>query len=302
MENIGSTSIIEPVWPGVVLKQPINFKTQELAEKVDLCFSVEPLILERIGRHPRIVGYLGQRGRGLLLGQASHGNLQAYLDSNPSIDLRQRILWCRQVAEAVSYIHSRGVVHSDLRPRNILVHQSATSNSSRDLWLCDFGGSTCDELALDGGCLPDGPFYHPVFGVESSPALDIFGLGSLFYTVITGRWPYRSDPGAPRTIDEKLAYEKDIADAFNREEYPDLKDVVGGTVILACWKRRYGTAEEVLRALEREMPISAVQIEATADLEGEAGHASAHVLFGTALSVVAFAALTYILIQRRHVR
>jgi hypothetical protein len=55
MENIGSTSTIEYIGPGVVLKQPINFQTKGLAEKVDLCFSVEPLILQKLGHHPRIV-------------------------------------------------------------------------------------------------------------------------------------------------------------------------------------------------------------------------------------------------------
>ncbi|KAI9844842.1 MAG: hypothetical protein M1837_005260 [Sclerophora amabilis] len=254
MENIGSTSTIEPtIKPGVVLKQPISFQTKGLADKVDLCFSVEPLILQKLGHHPRIVKYLGQQGRGLLLSQASHSNLQAYMDNNPSTDLRQRTIWCRQLTEAIAYIHSHGVIHSDLRPRNVLVHE--TTPGSRDLLLCDFGGSTCDELGLDGGCLPDGPFYHPAFDFQSTPALDIFGLGSLFYTILTGCWPYRSFPGPPETIDEKMAYEKEVAEAFHQRKYPDVTGIVGGSVILACWMRQYLTAAEVLSALAREMPL-----------------------------------------------
>ncbi|KAI9752907.1 MAG: hypothetical protein M4579_005425 [Chaenotheca gracillima] len=251
MENIGSTSTIDLIEPGIVLKQPINFKTKGLADKVDLGFSVEPLILQRLGHHPGIVKYLGQQDRALLLGHASHGDLQAYLDNNPSTDLSQRILWCRQVTEAVAYIHSRGVVHSDLRPRNILVHE--TTPGSRDLLLCDFGGSTCDELGLDGGCLPDGPFYNTIFGQESTPALDIFSLGSLFYTILTGYWPYRSSPGSPESIDEKITYEKEVAEAFQQQNYPDVTRVAGGDVILACWMTKFLTAEEVLQALDRDM-------------------------------------------------
>lgn len=188
-----------------------------------------------------------------MLGQASHSNLQLFLDSNPSIDLRQRIIWCRQLTEAIAYIHSHGVVHSDLRPRNILVHE--TTPGSRDLLLCDFGGSTCDELGLDGGTLPDGPFYHPRFGSNSTPALDIFGLGSLFYTILTGRWPCRLTPGRPETVDEKLAYEKELAEAFTEGRYPDVTKIIGGSVISACWTKQYSTAEEVLSALEREMLV-----------------------------------------------
>ena len=237
-----------------------------------------------------IVRYLGQQGRGLLLGKASHSNLQAYIDNNPSIDLRQRIIWCRQLTEAISYIHSRGVVHSDLRPRNILVHE--TTSGSRDLLLCDFGGSTCDELGLDGGCLPDGPFYHPTFGFNSTPALDIFSLGSLFYTILTGYWPYRSTPGPPETIDEKITYEKEVADAFNEGRYPDVTRIEGGSVILACWMKQYSTAEEVLRALEKEIPIS----------EDDAGKKETDhfsMFFRVGVSVAALACSMYILARRQ---
>ncbi|RDA94638.1 hypothetical protein CP533_2495 [Ophiocordyceps camponoti-saundersi (nom. inval.)] len=295
MENIGSTSIIESISPGVVLKKPIDFQAEDLAEKVDLCFSVEPLILQRIGQHPRIVRYLGQQGRGLLLGQASHSNLQHYMDRNPSIDLRQRVLWCRQLAEAISHIHSRGVVHSDLRPRNVLVHEN--SKGSLDLMLCDFGGSTCDELGLDGGCLPDGPFYHPVFGLESSPALDIFGLGSLFYTILTGRWPYRSMPGPVESVEDKLRYEKEVAEALNQGKYPDLTGMVGENVISACWMRQYETAAEVVRAMEREMPIPEIS---SKGLE-KARHISLSVLVTVIVggAAAALAVLTHALIQRQ---
>lgn len=197
--------------------------------------------------------YLGQRGRGLLLGQASHGNLQSYIDNNPSTSLRQRVIWCHQLAEAIAYIHGHGVVHSDLRPRNVLVHE--TTPGARDLLLCDFGGSVCEELDLHGNCLPDGPFYHPRFKVDTTPALDIFGLGSIFYTIFTGRWPYRSTGGVLATIDERMIYEEEIYEAFNNDKYPDVTEIVGGDVILGCWTERYTSSEDVMRALEKEMPI-----------------------------------------------
>lgn len=38
MDNLGSTSTIEPVSRGVVLKQPITFENDELAEKVTFAF------------------------------------------------------------------------------------------------------------------------------------------------------------------------------------------------------------------------------------------------------------------------
>ncbi|RSL60326.1 hypothetical protein CEP54_006827 [Fusarium duplospermum] len=197
--------------------------------------------------------FLGLRGGGILLAEASHGNLQAYLDSHPSTGLGQRLTWCLQVAEAIDYIHSRGVVHSDLRPANILVHE--TRPGARDLQLCDFGGSVCQELGLDGFSLPDGPFYSPVFENESSTLLDIFGMGSILYTILTGRWPYKTTPGRFTKVDDRLDWEERIVyPNFKAEKFPDVEQLPGGNVILRCWMRQFATAREALTALEEALP------------------------------------------------
>jgi serine/threonine protein kinase len=123
--------------------------------------------------------------QGLLLVEANHSSLQQYIDeNNNSIILCLRKKWCRQTTESIAYLHSQSVIHSDLRPENCLVH--ATSTASLDIWLCDFGGSTCEELGLDGGHLPDANFFDPTQEYVSTPATDIFSLGSIFYNILTG--------------------------------------------------------------------------------------------------------------------
>jgi serine/threonine protein kinase len=192
------------------------------------------------------------QGNGILLGEASHGNLQTYIDQHhASTSVEQRLLWCRQLAEAIAFIHSRGVIHSDLRPGNILVHE--TVPGARDLLLADFGGSVCKELGLDGLSLPDGPFYSPVFQSEPSTLLDIFGMGSIFYTIHTGRWAYKPTPGRFENLDERLDWEEKVAyPNFLQDRFPeDVKDLPAGDVILACWKRKYEKADDALAALDK---------------------------------------------------
>lgn len=201
----------------------------------------------------RLTRHLGFQGEGILLGEASHGNLQASLDDNhPSIDISQRLRWCRQLAEALDYIHSRGVLHSDLRPANILVHE--TVPGARDILLADFGGSMCEELGVNGVTLPDGPFYSPVFENQSSTLLDLFGMGSVFYTVLTGRWPYKETPGRFDKIDDRLDWEDHfVYPRFKRGEFPSVEDLPVGEIILKCWRREFATAKDALAALDKSL-------------------------------------------------
>jgi serine/threonine protein kinase len=171
----------------------------------------------------------------LLLGEASHGNLQAFINTNnSSIKLSQRKKWCHQSAEAVAFIHSRGVIHSDLRPENFLVHETAPG--CLDLLLCDFGGAVCEELGLDGNQLPNDPFYDPTQGSEITTNLDIFSLGSIFYTILIGYWPYRT-----RTFfsegDDYLDYVDKVNLLFRQGRFPDVDGLWGGSVMMACWRK-----------------------------------------------------------------
>ena len=106
------------------------------------------------------VRYLGDHPFGIMLSEAPHRSLQKYIDLNRTkMPTFQRWDLCEQATEAVARAHSKSVIHSDLRPENLPVHDVAELSAS--IWLSDFGGSTCTELQLDGGHLPDIPFSDP---------------------------------------------------------------------------------------------------------------------------------------------
>ncbi|KAI1506119.1 kinase-like domain-containing protein [Biscogniauxia marginata] len=260
----GSTSRFLRVRPGVLLKYPAQIRKEsklyeQLTAKIANNFAVERQILGILGEHPRIVTYLGWQDEpeGLLLAEASHGSLQRYLDEHgDAVPSPLRKKWCRQVVESIAYIHHRGVVHSDLRPDNFLVH--ATTPTSLDLRLCDFGGSTCEGLGLDGGSLPDSGFFDPNSEPEASSkastSTDIFSIASVLYTILTGHWPYRRPGPRPFESCEELEdYQRTVDGLFQRGEFPDVDGIWGGVVIMRCWMNEYASAQDVLRALESEM-------------------------------------------------
>ncbi|RHZ55478.1 hypothetical protein CDV55_103824 [Aspergillus turcosus] len=244
----GSTALVSRVRPGVVVKSPrfswwhsSTGATHKLVKDIQKSFSVEEQIYEILGEHPRIVRFLGvsQDPRGLLFAEASGGDLQAYIDQHVgTTDPALRVKWCREAAEAIHYIHQKGVIHSDLRPESYLLH-----NESLDLLLCDFGGSTSGNI--DGGHLPDSGFFNPRNPWVSTKATDIFSLGSIFYTIMTDHWPYRS-PGPFTSVEDKLAYGDMVDELFSLNKFPSTDGLLGGSVIQGCWMERYDEVEEIL--------------------------------------------------------
>jgi serine/threonine-protein kinase len=97
----------------------------------------------------------------------------------------------RQVCDALHYIHSRGILHRDLKPGNLLVFGERVA-------IADFGISRapgCRGLTLTG--LPVGtPEYmapEQSLQEEVDRRTDLYALGCILYALATGRPPYRSD-------------------------------------------------------------------------------------------------------------
>lgn len=78
-------------------------------------------------------------------------------------------------------------------------------------------------------------------------------MASVFYTIHTGRWAYKSAPGRFENFDEKLEWEEKVLNSkFEQEIFPeDVVDLPVGEVILACWKRQFATANDVVAALDK---------------------------------------------------
>ncbi|RSM15773.1 hypothetical protein CDV31_004874 [Fusarium ambrosium] len=249
---LGSTAIFFRVKPGVVLKAPVCRQEDlvvRLRPSVASEFSNEKEILARLGDHPRITKYLGWQDEfptGILFVEASHGSLQNFLDDpDRDISLSVRKKMCRQATEAIAYIHSRGVIHSDLRPDNFLVH-----TTDYDLMLCDFGGSTCEEIGIQGRSLPDDGFFDPNSGWTTTVSTDIFSLGSVLYTIVSGHWPYREAPCGFFTSREEMdEYGSRVNGFFSKGIFPDTKGLYVGEIILRCWNKKYSSANEILREL-----------------------------------------------------
>lgn len=89
----------------------------------------------------------------------------------------------------------------------------------------------------------------------STEAMDIFSLGSVFYTIMTGHWPYKS-PGPFNSMEEMNDYVARVDELFASKSYPSVVGLVGGAVIQGCWTDRYSDVGALVRDLYSSIPHS----------------------------------------------
>ncbi len=87
---------------------------------------VEEQILEVLGQHQRIIKFKGKHEDGLILEYMPNGSVADYFyNPNPRPSMKERLKWALQAAEAVAYVHARGVLHCDVGVGNLLRGQGS---------------------------------------------------------------------------------------------------------------------------------------------------------------------------------
>ena len=123
----------------------------------------------------------------LLDGQTVHAKLKSgRLSAKVACD----IMW--QVADAVRFIHSRHILHGDIKTENIFLVR--TTLQRRLAKLLDFGLARPDLGRTEG--MDGTPEYiapERIDGAPASPASDIYALGIVFFELLTARVPFSGD-------------------------------------------------------------------------------------------------------------
>ena len=121
------------------------------------------------------------------------GTLKDKMEAGPlSLTEIDRIF--TQLADALSYAHSQGVIHRDLKPANALI------DSQGNLFLTDFGIAKLLEDSSPRLTQTDAIMGTPAYiSPEQAQALkvdqrsDIYSLGIILYEMVTGRVPFVAD-------------------------------------------------------------------------------------------------------------
>lgn len=164
-----------------------------------------------------------------------------------SIELALNLM--TQIAQGMQDVHAKGILHLDLKPSNVLLLPNG------EIKIIDFGlAQPMQELKRDNrsGTIA----YMPPERAKNKiglvgPASDVFGLGTIFYSLLTGRAPFdaNSKPGI---------YKKAVAGAIVPPRHlvrgiPKSVD----RLCMQCLEQnvfdRFGSAESFLRATNAEV-------------------------------------------------
>jgi serine/threonine protein kinase len=179
----------------------------------------------------------------LVMAYIRGSSLQMRLDREGPLSTVEVLRIGSQVAAGLAAAHDQGLIHRDIKPQNILLEEGVER-----VTLTDFGlARAVDDTSVtrDGSIAGTPEYMSPeqARGESIDKKSDLFSLGSVLYTLCTGRPPFRADSsyGVMRRISDEIP--KPI-----RELNPDIPDWLAGIIekLMAKQKaQRFDSAGEV---------------------------------------------------------
>jgi eukaryotic-like serine/threonine-protein kinase len=196
----------------------------QVAVKLLLSSLVGTDLAGRFSRERQILAELSHPGIARLLdGGTTDGGIpylvMEYVDGTPidefvrrsELGLRERLELFLKVCDAVRHAHARLIVHTDLKPANILVNAEGRPT------LLDFGiAKLMGDPDTDPGSVSATNVDRPLTPAYSSPeqirgeriatSTDVYSLGVLLYELVTGTLPYPTHAREGRVLEEAILH------------------------------------------------------------------------------------------------
>ncbi len=121
------------------------------------------------------------------------GSLAERISANGPVDAREAARIGIDLLQALRRAHDAGVLHRDLKPANVLVEEGTDRIVLTDFGIAQVAGAT---TLTETGAFVGSPEYtapERMAGARSGPESDLWSLGALLCTVLSGASPFRRD-------------------------------------------------------------------------------------------------------------
>ena len=174
------------------------------------------------------------------------GSLKQRIEGTGPLKPGEAVKVANEIANGLAFAHSKGIVHADLKPSNILFDAADTAK------ICDFGIARTPQEDADTPQLYATAMYvapERVEGKQASVQSDVYGLGLVLYEALVGKPPFTSSNAAVLLRDHVVR--QPVPPSHLR---PSLPKEVDSVVLKALAKQpnlRYQKASDFASALQR---------------------------------------------------
>ncbi len=196
----GMADVYKAYHDGLAVYRAIKVVRSELVTQGDFKarFSTEAKAVAKL-RHPNIVqvqDFCAEDGQYYMVMEYVEGrNLkECVLQDGPIRPIERAANMIGQLASALHYAHSQGIIHRDIKPQNIII------DANGDPVLTDFGIAKLTEahtqLTQTGMSIGTPAYMSPEQALGDrnvGPAADIYSLAVVLYEALTGKVPFDAD-------------------------------------------------------------------------------------------------------------
>ncbi|XP_023681935.2 hormonally up-regulated neu tumor-associated kinase homolog A-like [Paramormyrops kingsleyae] len=165
-------------------------------------------LIQQMVLHPNIIQLLDiletEASCYLVMELCMGGNLLERLLERERLEEAEVQKYIRQLVMAVEHLHSSGVVHRDLKVENLLLDENS------NIKVTDFGLSSCARRRGTGDLLSTqcgSPAYcapELISQKKYGPKVDVWSIGVIMYTLLTGALPFTMEPFNLRQLWQKM--------------------------------------------------------------------------------------------------
>lgn len=201
--------------------------------------------------HPNIVSVYdvnhSRSGEYIVMELVDGITLKQYLRGKNGLSWKETLHFSTQIAKALSHAHSKGLVHRDIKPHNIMVVQDGM------IKVADFGIANLEKEipASKGEAIGSVHYISPeqAKGLPVDSRSDIYSLGIVMYEMLSGQLPFDGEDDSAIAMKHLTAVPMPL-----RELNPDIPEELANIVMKAMspsLDNRYQTADEMYVDLER---------------------------------------------------